>query len=141
MRLVNIQSFDAASYREFEGIMLEFAKAQGWEFSFQAQPLPLASVFNNATFGPALLVAAQVELSLRKIEVDLGLVVQEDNGAMFGRRVEFDPARSHLLTQMWRLTQTAYQVDLLPREQNRIVLDLVPAALEPYEAPALQAGQ
>ncbi|MDQ1090608.1 hypothetical protein QE400_000021 [Xanthomonas sacchari] len=138
---MNIKSFDAAPYRVFEGIMLEYARAQGWEFCFQGQPLPLASVFNNATFGPALLVAAQAELTLRKIDVDLGLAVEDDEAAMFGRRVEFDSGRSDLLTQMWRLTQTAYQVDMLPREQNRIVLDLVPAALEPFDTPAPQVGK
>ncbi|MDO7935695.1 hypothetical protein Q6A26_04125 [Xanthomonas euvesicatoria pv. eucalypti] len=132
--------FEADSYRGFEGVMLEYAKAQGWEFSFQGKPLPLASVFNDATFGPALLMAAQAELTLRKIDVDLGLSVESDDTAMFGRRVEFDAGRSNLLTQMWRLTQTAYQVDMLPREQNRIVLDLVPAALEPIDTPAPQAG-
>ncbi|WP_164153500.1 hypothetical protein [Stenotrophomonas maltophilia] len=140
MRPVDIKSFDAEPYREFEGVMLEYARAQGWEFSFQGQPLPLASVFNDATFGPALLMAAQAELKLRKIDVDLGLSVESDDTAMFGRRVEFDAGRSNLLTQMWRLTQTAYQVDMLPREQNRIVLDLVPAALEPIDTPAPQAG-
>lgn len=137
---MDIMPFEADSYRGFEGVMLEYAKAQGWEFSFQGKPLPLASVFNDATFGPALLMAAQAELTLRKIDVDLGLSVESDDTAMFGRRVEFDAGRSNLLTQMWRLTQTAYQVDMLPREQNRIVLDLVPAALEPIDTPAPQAG-
>lgn len=118
-------------YADFEGVMLQLAHEEGWEFEYDARSVSVASVFNEATFGPALLQAAQLELAARGISQDLGLILEADEQAMFGKRIRFDDSRSGLMVRMWRLVHCAYQVDMLPRNGNRICLDLVPAVLSP----------
>ena len=125
----------APSYAEFEGVMLELARVEGWEFEFDGKPVSTASVFSEATFGPPLLRAAQAELQARGIAQDLGLAFEADNQAMFACRVRFDEGRNSILAGIWRLAQCGYLVGELPRNAHRICLDLVPAALAVDMAP------
>lgn len=129
----------ALTYSDFEGIMVQLAQHEAWEFEFEGQPVSASSVFNEATFGPALLQAAQLELAVRGIAQDLALVLEPDDKAMFGKRVRFDDSRNGIVPGMWRLAQCAYQLQELPRRGHRICLDLVPAALHAEATPSFQA--
>lgn len=129
----------ALSFADFEGIMLQLAQHENWEFEYEGHPVPAASVFNEATFGPALLQAAQFELTARGISQDLGLILEADDKTMFGKRVRFDDSRNGAIAGMWRLAQCAYQLRELPRNGRRICLDLVPAVLSAEIVQSFQA--
>ncbi|MGH8077276.1 MAG: hypothetical protein ACREPE_08135 [Lysobacter sp.] len=128
---------DLRQYGDFEGVMLQFVREQGWQFEYDGKPVEPDNVFHDRTFGPGLLHAAQTELQIRGIQVDLGLLIEEDDEAMFGKRVTFAAERNCLLAQMWRITQAAYQVESLPRNGAKIMLDMVPAVLRDNAEPAL----
>lgn len=119
--------------------MLQLAQHEGWQFEYEGRPISTALVFNDATFGPALLQAAQAELDARGITQDLGLVLESDSGAMFGKRVHFDDSRNNVVAGIWRLAQCAYQLQELPRNGDRISLDLVPAMLSAEFGPTTPA--
>lgn len=123
------------TFSEFEGIMRAFVREQGWQFEFEGESVDPSSVFHEAMFAPGLLQAAQLELQLRGVDVDLGLTISDDPASMFGKRVEFVPERSGLLAMMWRLAQTAYQIETLPKNGRRIQLDWVPSVFAPDAMP------
>lgn len=128
------------TFGEFEGVMRTFVREQGWQFEFEGEPVDASCVFHEAMFAPGLLHAAQLELQSRGVDVDLGLSVSDDPGAMFGKRVSFVPERNSLLAMMWRLAQTAYQIETLPKNGRRIKLDMVPSVLAPAESPVATRG-
>jgi hypothetical protein len=77
------------SYRDYEQIMIQLAKERGWEFEFTGESVPLQSVFNHATYAPALLVAAGTELSAREIPCDLAFEIGGEPNSLFGAKVSF----------------------------------------------------
>lgn len=111
------------SYRDFEQIMIRLAKERGWEFEFAGESVPMQSVFNHATYAPALLVAAGAELAAREIACDLAVDVAGEPNSLFGAKATFPEARSTVQAQIMRIGATAMIVESLPRNGNVIQLD------------------
>lgn len=110
--------------------MILIAEDRGWEFTFDGEYVPVDTAFNEATFGPALLVAAAKELQMRQIGGDLGVRLHHDAAALFGSRVSFDEgSAAPLHAQMWRLNATAVLIESLPRQGRTYQLDPLPAIL------------
>lgn len=131
-------------YEDFEGALMAYGAEQGWEFEFAGEPVEPAVVFSRLGFGPGLVLAAQAELQMRGVQVhgapaDLGIEIIDDAGAMFGKRIEFKS--EDLQVMEWRMLLTSQQVELLPRNGNRIALDIVPNVLALDEQQAPSASQ
>lgn len=111
------------SYRDYEQIMIRLAKDRGWEFEFAGESVPPQSVFNQATYGPPLLVAAGTELAAREIPCDLAFEIGGEPNSLFGAKISFPSARSSVQAQIMRISTTAMILDALPRNGNVIQLD------------------
>lgn len=111
------------SYRDFEQIMIRLAKDRGWEFKFAGESVPPQSVFNPATYAPALLVAAGAELAVREIPCDLAVEIAGEPNSLFGAKASFPVARSSVQAQIMRIGTTAMILESLPRNGNVIQLD------------------
>lgn len=111
------------SYRDFEQIMIRLAMDRGWEFEFAGESVPLQSVFNPATYAPALLVAAGAELAAREIPCDLAVEIAGEPNSLFGAKASFPVARSSVQVQIMRIGTTAMILESLPRNGNVIQLD------------------
>lgn len=111
------------SYRDYEQIMIRLAKDRGWEFEFAGESVPAQSVFNPATYAPALLVAAGAELAAREIPCDLAFEVAGEPNSLFGAKASFPQTRNTVQAQIMRISTTAMIVELLPRNGNTIQLD------------------
>lgn len=100
-------------YRDYEQIMIRLAKDRGWEFEFAGESVPTQSVFNQATYGPALLVAAGTELAAREIPCDLAFEIGGEPNSLFGAKISFPPERSSFQAQIMRISTTAMIIDAL----------------------------
>lgn len=115
-------------YVAFEGVLRAYAQERGLSFQYAGAPVEEDMVFHPAGFGPGLLAAAQADMQARGLSVDLGLVVAPDPTALFGRRVGF--AAGTTQAQIWRILQASYMLDSLPRSDNVVILDSVPAVFD-----------
>lgn len=111
------------SYRDYEQILVKLANDRGWEFEFAGEPVPVQSVFNQATYAPALLAAANAELAAREIRCDLAFELGGEPNSLFGAKVSFPPERSSIQAQIMRIGTTAMIIDALPRNDEVIQLD------------------
>lgn len=111
------------SYRDYEQIMIRLVKDRGWEFEFAGESVPRQSVFNQATYGPPLLVAASTELAAREIPCDLAFEIGGEPNSLFGAKISFPTSRSSVQAQIMRISTTAMILDALPRNGNVIQLD------------------
>jgi len=118
----------ATEFVAFEGILRRYAQERGLSFQYDGVPVEEEMVFHPAGFAPGLLAAAQVDMHARGLNVNLGLVIEADASALFGRRVTFQASTPQ--AQMWRLLQASYMLDALPRAGNVVVLDDVPAVFD-----------
>lgn len=110
-------------YRDYEQILINLANIRGWEFSFADESIPVPSVFNSATYAPALLAAAGAELTAREIHCDLAYELNGEPNSLFGAKVSFPIERSSIQAQILRISTTAMIIDALPKQGNVIQLD------------------
>lgn len=110
-------------YRDYEQILIKLAHQREWEFEFAGESVPVQSVFNQATYAPALLAAAGAELQAREIPCDLAYELCGEPNSLFGAKVSFLPERSSIQAQIMRIGTTAMIIDALPRNGNLIQLD------------------
>lgn len=111
------------NYRDYEQIMIRLAKERDWEFEFVGETVPLQSVFNQATYGPSLLVAAGAELDAREIPCDLAYVIGGESNSLFGAKISFPLERSSVFAQIMRIGASAMIIEALPRNGRVIQLD------------------
>ena len=102
-------------YEDFEGVLIEVALDRGWTFCEGGEPVAPDTVFNEQTFGPALLKLASDELSGRGLDVTLGVSFAADAEAMLGVSAVFDEAQNDLKAACWRICMASYVVEQLPR--------------------------
>lgn len=102
-------------YGDFEGVMTQVAAEEGWTFCDGEEPVAAETVFNEETFGPAILKLAVDELAARGIPVELGVRFEPSPDSLLGMRADFDDARNSLLATSWRITLSSYVVEQLPR--------------------------
>lgn len=110
-------------YCDYEQILIKLANDRDWEFEFAGEPVPVQSVFNQATYAPALLAAAGRELATRDIPCDLAFDLSGEPNSLFGAKISFPPERSSIQAQIMRISTTAMIIDALPRNGNVIQLD------------------
>lgn len=108
---------------DYEGIMIELAAERGWEFKFGDEVIPVQSVFNHATYLPALLTLASAELDARHIGCDLAFRLEGEANSLFGASLSFVDARNSTLAQIWRIAASAMAVESLPRHGSYIDLE------------------
>lgn len=112
-------------YGDFEGVMIEVASEQGWTFCDAGEPVAPETVFNEETYGPAILKLAADELVRRGIEAPLGVSFTPSPEAMLGVGAAFDPEQNNLLAATWRICLAAFVVEHLPRSGPDIDLVLL----------------
>ncbi len=110
-------------FRDYEQILIQLANKRGWEFEFAGESVPVQSVFNQATYAPALLAAAGAELAAREIPCDLAFELDGEPNSLFGAKISFPSERSSIQAQIMRIGTTAMIIDALPRNGNMIQLD------------------
>lgn len=122
----------ADALHTYHGVLTEFAKELGWQFEFDGEMVVAQDVFDPALFAPGLLAASQAELTSRGVNASLGVGYERDPNAMFGVRAVVrgqEGATRDTVASMWRIVQTIEMIASLPLHGNRIMLDLVPAAV------------
>lgn len=127
------------SYGDFEGVMIQVAAQQGWTFCDGDEPVVAEAVFNEETYGPAILKVATEELAARGIKAELGVQFQSARDAMLGVSASFDPAHNGVLAATWRICLASYVVENLPRNGPDFDLSLLRDAFSQQLAPVSAA--
>lgn len=123
-------------YEDFEGVLIEVAAEQGWSFCDGAEPVAHETVFNEQTFGPAILKLAADELAGRGFDVALGVNFTVDPEALLGVSAGFDDALNSLKAACWRICMASYVVEQLPRSGADFDLALLREVFVQQPAPA-----
>lgn len=123
-------------YGDFEGVMAEVAAERGWTFCDGDEPVAAATVFNEETFGPAILKLAADELTGRGFKVPLGVQFALAPEALLGVSASFNEEQNSLLAATWRICLASYVVEHLPRIGADYDLSLLRAVFVQQPAPA-----
>lgn len=70
------------------GLIHEHFKQQGKDFAFEGELLELSNAVSSHGLLPGLIGAAQLELSMRGVSVDLGFILVPDESSLLGFYVE-----------------------------------------------------
>jgi hypothetical protein len=112
-------------YGDFEGVMVEVAAEQGWTFCDGEEPVAAETVFNEETYGPAILKLASNELASRAIQAPLGVQFTEAPDSLLGMSASFNADQNTLLAATWRICLAAYVIEHLPRNGASYDLSLL----------------
>ena len=110
-------------YTDFEGIMIHLATERGWEFKFTDEVIPVATIFNEATYAPALLTLVKDEFEARQIGGDLGFSLVGESNSLFGAKVQLTDAGRNFEAQLWRILGSTRMIESLPKDGPYISLD------------------
>lgn len=124
------------SYGDFEGVMIQVAAQEGWTFCDGDEPVAAETVFNDETYGPAILKVAATELQVRGFSANLGVEFPAAPDALLGVGVTFDPASNSVLAATWRICLASYVIENLPKISNDYDLSLLRNVFEHRPEPS-----
>lgn len=106
------------NYDRYEATMIAMAGEEGWEFFDGQEQVAPELVFNQATYGAAVLKIAELDIADRGIDAQLGLSFIPNEESLMGMSVEFDDEpqkQASIKAMIWRLALSTHVIRSLPR--------------------------
>lgn len=122
-------------YGDFEGVMLKIAAHEGWTFCDGDEEIAPEAVFNEETYGPAILKVGGEELRAHGIDANLALAFQTAPDSVLGVSVALDPDQNSFVAALWRVCMSAHVITSLPKIGEAFDLSMLRLVFGPQPAP------